>query len=91
MRRLLPLVIAVLSVVAFLPALDGEFLAWDDDVNFLANESYRGLGWPQIRWAFGNVRMGHYVLLTWLSFSVNHVTGGMNPWGITFSTWSVMR
>jgi hypothetical protein len=81
MRRLLPLVIAVLSVVAFLPALDGEFLTWDDDVNFLANESYRGLGWPQIRWAFGSVRMGHYVPLTWLSFSVNYVTGGMNPWG----------
>jgi Flp pilus assembly protein TadD len=81
MRRLLPVVIGILSVVAFLPALGGEFLTWDDDVNFLANESYRGLGWPQIRWAFSNVRMGHYIPLTWLSFSVNYVTGAMNPWG----------
>jgi Flp pilus assembly protein TadD len=81
MRRLLPVVIGILSVVAFLPALGGEFLTWDDDVNFLANESYRGLGWPQIRWAFSNVRMGHYIPLTWLSFSGNYVAGGMNPWG----------
>ena len=81
MRRLLPVAIGILSVVAFLPALGGEFLAWDDDVNFLMNESYRGLGWPQIRWAFANVRMGHYIPLTWLSFSGSYVAGGMNPWG----------
>ena len=81
MHRLLPVVIGILSVVAFLPALDGEFLTRDDDVNFLANESYRGLAWPQIRWAFSNVRMGHYIPLTWLSLSGNYVAGGMNPWG----------
>ena len=53
-RRLLPLVIAVLSVVTFLPALDGEFLTWDDYVNFgRRTESYRGLGLAQIRWVFG--------------------------------------
>jgi Flp pilus assembly protein TadD len=80
-RRLVPTVIGVLSVVAFLPTLGGEFLTWDDDVNFLANESYRGLGWSQIRWAFSNVRMGHYIPLTWLSLSGNYVAGGMNPWG----------
>jgi len=80
-RRLLPIVIGVLSVVVFLPALAGEFLTWDDDVNFLTNESYRGLGWSQVRWAFSNVRMGHYIPLTWLSLSGNYVAGGMNPWG----------
>jgi hypothetical protein len=80
-RRLLPLVIGILSVVAFLPALGGQFLTWDDDVNFLTNESYRGLGWTQIRWAFSNVRMGHCIPFTWLSLSVNYVAGGMNPWG----------
>jgi Flp pilus assembly protein TadD len=80
-RRLLPIVVGVASIVAFLPALDGRFLTWDDDVNFLANESYRGLGWPQIRWAFTNVRMGHYIPVTWLTFSGSYVLGGMEPWG----------
>ena len=81
MRRLLPIVIVVASIVAFLPALHGQFLAWDDDVNFLWNESYRGLGWPQIRWAFANVRMGHYIPVTWLTFSASYALGGMDPWG----------
>jgi hypothetical protein len=44
MRRLLPVVIVILSVVAFLPALDGEFLTRDDDVNVLLYESYRNVG-----------------------------------------------
>ena len=81
MRRLLPLGIAALAAVAFTPALGGQFLTWDDDVNLLTNEAYRGLGWPQIRWAFSNVRMGHYIPLTWLTFSLNYVAGAMNPWG----------
>jgi Flp pilus assembly protein TadD len=80
-RRLLPVLIGIVSVAAFLPALDGQFLSWDDDVNFLWNESYRGLGWPQIRWAFSNVRMGHYIPVTWLTLSANYVAGGMDPWG----------
>jgi Flp pilus assembly protein TadD len=79
--RLLPVVIGLASILAFLPALSGEFLTWDDDINFLSNESYRGLGWPQVRWAFTNVRMGHYIPLTWLTLSGNYVAGGLNPWG----------
>lgn len=81
MRRLAPLVVGLLSVVAFLPALDGQFLSWDDDVNFVGNESYRGLGWRQIQWAFANVRMGHYIPLSWLTLSANYAAGGMDPWG----------
>jgi Flp pilus assembly protein TadD len=80
-RRLLPILVGIVSVVAFLPALDGQFLTWDDDVNFLWNESYRGLGWPQIGWAFSNVRMGHYIPFTWLTLSANYVAGGMQPRG----------
>jgi len=80
-RRLLPVLIGVLSFLAFLPALGGQFLTWDDDVNLLTNESYRGLGWTQIRWAFSNVRMGHYIPLTWLGFSASYVASGMDPWG----------
>ena len=90
MRRLIPIVVGILTVVAFLPALDGQFLTWDDDVNFLQNESYRGLGWRQIQWAFSNVRMGHYIPLSWLTLSANYVTGGMDPWGMNRDRKSVV-
>jgi len=80
-RRLLPILIGIASFVAFIPSLAGQFLTWDDDVNLVTNEHFRGLHWPQVKWAFSNVRMGHYIPITWLSFSANYAAGAMNPWG----------
>lgn len=81
MRRLAPPLLALVAFAVFLPALHGQFLAWDDDVNLVTNAHYRGLGWRQIRWAFSNVRMGHYIPITWLTFSANYAAGGMDPRG----------
>lgn len=80
-RILLPLIIAALSFLAFLPSLEGQFLSWDDGVNFVSNPNYRGLGLPQLRWMLTTTLMGHWIPLTWLSFGLNYALGGMNPWG----------
>lgn len=77
----LPIVVFAVTVVAFLPALDGQFLNWDDEENFLRNEGFRGLGLPQLRWMFSTSLMGHYIPLTWLSLGVNYAVGGMQPRG----------
>ncbi len=79
--RALPVLVGVLAFVAFLPALDGGFLDWDDDRNFLWNTGYRGLGLSNLQWMFTATWMGHYIPLTWLSFGLNHALGGMEPWG----------
>ena len=81
MRRLVPLAVAILTAAAFLPALSGSFLNWDDNVNFLENPAYRGLDLEHVRWAFTSVSFGHYIPLTRLTWSLNWVLGGMNPWG----------
>jgi protein O-mannosyl-transferase len=80
-RSLVPVVVAALTTVCFLPALAGSFLNWDDNVNFLENPAYRGLGREQIHWAFTSVLFGHYIPLTRLSWSLNYVTGGLDPRG----------
>jgi Flp pilus assembly protein TadD len=79
--RALPLLVGVLAFVAFLPALDGGFLDWDDDRNFLWNRGYRGLGLRELQWMFTATWMGHYIPVTWLSLGLNHALGGMEPWG----------
>jgi hypothetical protein len=79
--RLIPLAVAVVTAAAFLPTLSGVFLNWDDNVNFLDNPAYRGLGLEHVRWAFTTVLFGHYIPLTRLTWSLNYVLGGMNPWG----------
>jgi protein O-mannosyl-transferase len=79
--RFFPLMIFAVTGTAFLPALQGQFLNWDDWVNFVANPSYRGLGWSQLQWMFSATLMGHYIPVTWMSLGVNYVLGGMDPWG----------
>jgi hypothetical protein len=73
--------LAVLTAICFLPAIAGSFLNWDDNVNFLENRAYRGLGPDQIRWALTSVLFGHYIPLTRLTWSLNYSLGGMEPWG----------
>jgi Tfp pilus assembly protein PilF len=79
--RALPLLVGALAFVTFLPALDGGFVDWDDDRNFLWNPGYRGLGPGELRWMFTATWMGHYIPLTWLSLGLNYALGGMEPWG----------
>ncbi len=81
LRLLLPVLIFVITGAVFLPALQGQFLNWDDSVNFVANPHYRGLGWSHLRWMFTATLLGHYIPLTWMSLGLNYVLGGMNPWG----------
>ena len=81
LERALPLVVGALAFVAFLPALDGGFVDWDDDRNFLWNSGYRGLGLRELQWMFTATWMGHYIPLTWLSLGLNYAVGGMEPRG----------
>jgi protein O-mannosyl-transferase len=76
-----PLAIALLTVAVFAPALGYGFVLWDDDRNFLTNPYYRGLGWAQVRWAFTSTVMGHWIPVTWLTFSLDHAVWRMNPFG----------
>ena len=80
-RAVLAVGIALLGVVPFLPALDGEFLRWDDDTNFLTNPHYRGLGWTQLRWMFTSTLQAVYSPLAWMTLGLNYRLGGMDPWG----------
>ena len=80
-RFLLPTVVFAIAFATFLPGLSGEFLNWDDDVNFLANPNFRGLGWSNLRWMFTTTHQGHWIPLSWLTLAVNYALGGMDPWG----------
>ena len=76
-----PVVVAIATVVAFLPALRAGFVSWDDDKNFLNNPYYRGLGFTQLRWMWSTFLLGHYVPLSWMSLGLDFTLWGMNPAG----------
>jgi len=78
---LAPVLVFLITAAAFLPALPGQFLNWDDSTLFTRNLEYRGLGVAQLRWMFTTMLGGHYIPLTWLTLGLNYSLGGMNPWG----------
>src|SRR5947199_123324 len=80
-RWLAPLLVALFTLAAFLPTLQNQFVAWDDDKNFLDNPRYRGLGWAHLRWMFTAFHQGHYIPLTWVTFGMDHRLWGMKPVG----------
>jgi protein O-mannosyl-transferase len=79
--RALPALVFVVVLAAFLPAVGGAFLNWDDAENLVANPHYRGLGLAELRWMWSAVHMGHYIPVTWLTFGLDYLLWGMNATG----------
>jgi tetratricopeptide (TPR) repeat protein len=71
-----PALVAALAVLAFSPALDHQFLNWDDDKNLLHNPNF-----PRLGWMLTAVHLGHYHPLTWLSLALDHAFWGLDPKG----------
>src|SRR5881628_2264330 len=79
-RWLAPLLVALFTLAAFLPALQNQFVNWDDKDNFLDNPHYRGLGWTHLHWMW-TTHLGHYIPLTWMTLGMDYLLWGMNPVG----------
>ena len=69
------------AVVTFWPGVSGDFVNWDDRDNVVNNPGVHGLGSAQLRWMWTGAVLGHYIPLTWMSFGLNYVLGGLNPRG----------
>ena len=80
-RWRVPLAVAAITVLVFLPVLGASFVAYDDPENFLQNQHYRGLGWAQLRWMWTTTHLGHYVPLSWMTLGLDYLLWGMNPAG----------
>jgi tetratricopeptide (TPR) repeat protein len=77
-----PALVLAVTLLAFAPALDNGFqVGWDDQLNFLENPGYRGLGWSQLRWMWTTPHLGHYIPVTWMTLGLDHALWGMNAAG----------
>jgi tetratricopeptide (TPR) repeat protein len=78
---LAPLVVVAVTLLAFAPALGARFVTWDDDINFINNQAYRGLGAQQLHWMWTTFHMGHYTPLTWMTLGLDYTLWGMDARG----------
>jgi len=75
------LFVALVTLAVFYPALRNQFVNWDDYELLVDNIRYRGLGWAQLRWMFSTFHTGHYQPLSWLTFALDYLIWGMDPFG----------
>ena len=75
----IPLVFFV--IYAFIPILANGFVGWDDDLNFLENPYFHGLGADQLKWAWTTFWVGTYQPLAWLLYETEYVFCELNPRG----------
>jgi tetratricopeptide (TPR) repeat protein len=79
--RWFPFAVFIVTVTAFVPVLQNEFVNWDDDWMLLENLNYRGLGWNQLRWMLTTFHAGHYQPLSWITFGIDYLLWGIDPFG----------
>src|SRR5690242_15017177 len=67
---------------AFLPAVDNDFIGFDDPDYVTANATVqRGLTWQGVTWAFAATEASNWHPLTWLSHLLDVQWFGLNPAG----------
>lgn len=77
---LMPLGVGALTLLVFLPAVRYDFArAWDDGPYLLFNSHLMRWDW---RWMFSSIAFGHWIPLSWLSWTVDaHLWGDWAaPW-----------
>jgi len=75
------LVVALVTVLAYLPAISNDFVNWDDPVNILNNVHIRSLDWPFFKWAFTETSLSYWQPLNWLTHAIDYSVWKLNPAG----------
>jgi len=74
------LLVTALTLIIYLPALQNDFVNWDDDKYVYENEHIRFLDFKLLKWSFG-FHILNWHPLTLLSHSIDYALWGLNPIG----------
>ena len=78
---LIPGLVALVTFAVFSRALRNGFVNWDDFETIVENQNFRGFSWSHLRWMFTTFHLGHYQPLSWLTFSLDYLLWGQDPFG----------
>jgi len=75
------IIIALITLAVYLPALRNDFVIWDDDGFILNNYHIRSLNWAFFKWAFTDTSLDFWRPVTWIADAVDYAVWGLNPVG----------
>jgi tetratricopeptide (TPR) repeat protein len=73
--------VAVLALLVYLPALQNNFVEWDDGDYASANPHIRSLDVAFLKWAFLQFFASNWHPLTWVSHALDYAVWGLDPFG----------
>lgn len=82
MKRDYSPVIVFFVVIAVFSALPpARFLQWDDAMNLVNNDKWRGLSFENLKWMWTTRHYGPWQPLSWFTWAIDYELWGMNPEG----------
>lgn len=72
---------AVVTCIVYVPALNNDFVTWDDNLYVYDNEMIRHLNLRLIQWAFTSFDASNWHPFTWLSHAFDYSLWKLNPIG----------
>ena len=77
-----PFLVILSALVVFAPALGGELLEWDDDINILDNPRVWSLTGDNLVWMFTDISQAlRFKALSWLSWTLVYSVSGTSGVG----------
>ena len=73
--------VALLTFLVYMPALQNDFVNWDDDDYVYENPSIQSFDIKLVRWAFFGFHAANWHPLTWISHAADYAVWGLNPSG----------
>ena len=72
---------ALAAFLIYLPALQNDFVNWDDDDYIYQNPFIQKINLQLFKWAFFSFHAANWHPLTWISHAFDITVWGLNPWG----------
>jgi hypothetical protein len=73
--------VALLTLLVYLPALQNDFVNWDDHLYIYENPHIRSIDSEFFKWIFTTFHASNWHPLTWLSHAIDYAIWGLNPMG----------
>jgi len=73
--------VALLTVLVYIPALQNYFVNWDDNLYVYGNPYIQSIDFESLKWMFTSFHASNWHPITWLSHSIDYAIGGLNPIG----------
>jgi len=70
--------IVILTILFYLPVMKNGFVNWDDAEAIIENLHIRTLTVASLQWMFTSFLTGNWIPLTWFSFTLDYMVGGLN-------------